>query len=57
MYLNEGLYLDQNTRSMTAEIVTYNAPLRIFGYYYVKFFFSDGGSIKAGPVQREKHEA
>ncbi|KXZ51016.1 hypothetical protein GPECTOR_14g257 [Gonium pectorale] len=45
-YLNEGLYLDQNTRTMTAELVTYNAPLRIFSYYYIKFFFSDGGSIQ-----------
>ncbi|GFR50551.1 hypothetical protein Agub_g12825 [Astrephomene gubernaculifera] len=45
-YLNEGLYLDQNTRTMTAEMITYNAPLRIFSYFYVKFFFSDGGSIK-----------
>uniref|UniRef100_A0A7S0NBN4 Polycystin cation channel PKD1/PKD2 domain-containing protein n=1 Tax=Chlamydomonas leiostraca TaxID=1034604 RepID=A0A7S0NBN4_9CHLO len=45
-YLEEGLFLDQHTRQLTAEVVTYNAPLRIFGYFYVKFFFSDGGSIK-----------
>ncbi|PNW70325.1 hypothetical protein CHLRE_17g715300v5 [Chlamydomonas reinhardtii] len=45
-YLQEGLYLDQNTRTMTAEMVTYNAPLRIFSYFYIKFYFSDGGSIK-----------
>ncbi|PNH05688.1 hypothetical protein TSOC_008032 [Tetrabaena socialis] len=45
-YMSEGLYLDQNTRAMTAELITYNAPLRIFSYFYIKFFFSDGGSIK-----------
>ncbi|GLC33126.1 hypothetical protein PLESTB_000367500 [Pleodorina starrii] len=45
-YINEGLYLDQNTRQMTAELVTYNAQLRIFSYYFIRFFFSDGGSIK-----------
>ncbi|GIL44962.1 hypothetical protein Vafri_2402 [Volvox africanus] len=45
-YINEGLYLDQNTRQMTAELVTYNAQLRIFSYFYIRFYFSDGGSIK-----------
>jgi len=45
-YLVEGLYLDQHTRSFTAELITYNAPLRIFGYFFVEFYFSDGGSIK-----------
>ncbi len=45
-YLEEGLYLDQHTRSLTAELITYNAPLRIFGYFYIEFYFSDGGSIK-----------
>ncbi|GIL76287.1 hypothetical protein Vretimale_5865 [Volvox reticuliferus] len=45
-YINEGLYLDQNTRQLTAELVTYNAQLRIFSYFYIRFYFSDGGSIK-----------
>jgi hypothetical protein len=45
-YLQEGLYLDQHTQYLTAELVTYNAPLRIFGYFYIQFYFSDGGSIQ-----------
>ncbi|KAG2493793.1 hypothetical protein HYH03_008013 [Edaphochlamys debaryana] len=45
-YLSEGLFLDGNTRTLTAELVTYNAPLRIFSYFYAKFSFTDGGSIK-----------
>ncbi|KAL6749264.1 hypothetical protein V8C86DRAFT_2852326 [Haematococcus lacustris] len=45
-YLEEGLFLDQNTRQLTAQLVTYNAPLRIFGYFQAEFYFSDGGSIK-----------
>ncbi len=49
-YLTEGLYLDQHTRTTTAELVTYNAQLRIFSYYYIKFDFSDGGSIKVRPM-------
>lgn len=51
-YLEEGLYLDQHTRELSAEVVTYNAPLRIFGYFYVRFFFSDGGSIKVGFIMQ-----
>lgn len=45
-WLQEGLYLDQNTREMTAEMVTYNAPLRIFAYHRTTFTYNDGGSIK-----------
>lgn len=45
-YMSEGLYLDQKTRGLTAELITYNAPLRVFGYFRIRFFFSDGGSIQ-----------
>ena len=45
-YLAEGLFLDSHTQALTAEVVTYNAPLRIFGYFFVEFYFSAGGSIK-----------
>lgn len=45
-YLEEGLFLDGETRSLTAELVTYNSELRIFGYLRVTFTFTDGGSIK-----------
>jgi hypothetical protein len=47
-YLQDGLYLDGHTRGLNAHMVTYNAELRIFGAYRVKFFFSDGGSIQVG---------
>ena len=36
------------TQALTAEMVTYNAPLRIFGYFFAEFYFSQGGSIKVG---------
>lgn len=44
-YLEEGLYIDQHTSSMTAELISYNAPLRTFAYYQMTFDFSLGGSI------------
>eukprot|EP00798_Chlamydomonas_sp_ICE-L_P006112 gene6112-2716_t len=50
-YLQQGLYLDVNTKKMTAEIVTYNAPLRIFGYFKVDFVFSEGGSINLRVIE------
>ena len=44
-FISEGLYMDTHTRGVTAELVTYNAQLRMFGYYYVSFYFSDGGTV------------
>ena len=44
-YIVEGLFLDENTKTVTAELVVYNAELNIFGYLEVKFDFSDGGTI------------
>ncbi len=51
-YLTEGLYLDGNTKTFTAEIITYNAPLKIFGYFYAEFDFNTGGTIQVGRVGR-----
>ncbi|GMH41042.1 hypothetical protein BSKO_08952 [Bryopsis sp. KO-2023] len=45
-YIDEGLFLDGDTRTVTAEMVTYNAELMIFGFVRVSFTFTDGGSIK-----------
>uniref|UniRef100_A0A6S8IGD5 Polycystin cation channel PKD1/PKD2 domain-containing protein n=1 Tax=Dunaliella tertiolecta TaxID=3047 RepID=A0A6S8IGD5_DUNTE len=45
-YLEEGLYIDQHTKLVTAQLMTYNAPLRVFGYFEVNFVFSEGGSIQ-----------
>jgi len=47
-YLREGLYIDDLTREITAEIMTYNAPLRILGYLLISFSFASGGSITVG---------
>jgi hypothetical protein len=44
-YLEEGLYLDQHTDSMTAQLIAYNAPLRTFAFFKLTFDFSLGGSI------------
>jgi Polycystin cation channel len=44
-YLEEGLMLDVLTRQMTVELVTYNAELRMFSSVFVRFRFTDGGSI------------
>ena len=49
-YLQQGLYLDQHTSDLTVELITYNAPLRIFGYMQVDFQFTEGGSIKVQGV-------
>ena len=49
-YLQQGLYLDQHTSELTVELITYNAPLRIFGYLEVDFSFTEGGSIKVHMV-------
>lgn len=44
-FLEEGLYLDQHTDTLTAQLIAYNAPLRTFAYYKITFDFSLGGSI------------
>eukprot|EP00892_Ulva_mutabilis_P009580 jgi/Ulvmu1/6995/UM033_0053.1 len=44
-YLEEGLMLDVLTKEMTAEMVTYNAELRMFSSVFVRFRFTDGGAI------------
>lgn len=47
-YLREGLYIDQHTQKVTVQMMTYNAPLRVFGFFDVQFTFSEGGSIQVG---------
>lgn len=47
-YLQEGLYIDQHTKQVSAQLMTYNAPLRVFGHFAIKFLFSEGGSIQVG---------
>ncbi|KAK9819873.1 hypothetical protein WJX72_003501 [[Myrmecia] bisecta] len=51
-YISDGLLLDSNTRSLTAQFITYNPELQIFGSSVITFQFTDGGSIQ---VQNNIH--
>eukprot|EP00873_Tetraselmis_striata_P015466 jgi/Tetstr1/435730/TSEL_024629.t1 len=44
-YVEEGLFLDGNTRTIKAQVVTYNSELRVFSSAMITFKYSDGGSI------------
>ncbi|KAF5825832.1 hypothetical protein DUNSADRAFT_6611, partial [Dunaliella salina] len=50
-YLEEGLYIDDLTHEVTAEVLTYNAPLRIVGYLLMGFKFTSGGTITVRVLQ------
>lgn len=45
-YLLDGNYLDKQTRQLTAEVVTYNAGLRVLGYTRAAFDWQGDGAIK-----------
>jgi hypothetical protein len=45
--VQEGLYLDEQTRGLDAQLVTYNGELRVFGAARVSFDFLEAGSIRA----------
>jgi hypothetical protein len=44
--LLDGNYLDRSTRQLTAEVVTYNADLRVLGYTRATFDWQPDGAIK-----------
>jgi hypothetical protein len=44
-YVEEGLMLDQLTKELTVDMVTYNAELRMFSSVFVRFRFTEGGAI------------
>ena len=46
-WVAEGLLLDEHTRGVSAELMTYNAELRVFGAARVTFDFAESGSIQA----------
>jgi hypothetical protein len=50
--LLDGNYLDRSTRQLTAEVVTYNAGLRVLGYTRATFDWQPDGAIKGNPAQR-----
>jgi len=47
-WLRDGLLLDDATRGMTVEAVTYNADLGVFALVMIEFDFGAGGSIAVG---------
>lgn len=46
-YLRDGFFLDAQTKTLTFEIVTYNANLRLFSSISVAMAFSTSGEIQA----------
>lgn len=45
-YLLDGNYLDKQTRHLTAELLAYNADLKVMGYTTARFDWQPDGSIK-----------
>jgi hypothetical protein len=44
-YLLDGNFLDRSSRRLTAELLTYNADLRVLGYTSATFDWQSDGSI------------
>ena len=44
-YLMDGNYLDQKSKRLTAELLTYNADLKVIGYTDMTFDWQTDGSI------------
>jgi hypothetical protein len=44
-YLLDGNYLDKQSEQLTAELLTYNADLRVMGYAHMTFAWQRDGSI------------
>ena len=49
-YLREAFVLDERTKSVQAQLVTYNAEIRYFGSVMVNFNFKPAGSIEITKV-------
>eukprot|EP00887_Chlorella_sp_A99_P002467 scaffold10.g2467.t1 len=45
-YLQDGLFLDAHTRTLLAQVVTYNSQLRVFGSSLLSFEFDTGGNVQ-----------
>jgi hypothetical protein len=50
-YLLDGNYLDKQSKQLTAELLTYNADLRVMGYGEITFAWQQDGSISG----RQEH--
>ena len=44
-YLEDGFFVDQYTKSLRVEMLTYNGELRFFCNLVIDFDFSQGGNI------------
>jgi hypothetical protein len=44
-YLLDGNYLDKQSKQLAAELLTYNADLRVLGYAQMTFAWQRDGSI------------
>jgi hypothetical protein len=49
-YLLDGNYLDKQSKQLTAELLTYNADLRVIGYAHMTFAWQRDGSISGVPA-------
>jgi hypothetical protein len=47
-YLLDGNYLDNQSKQLSAELLTYNADLRVVGYAEISFAWQQDGSISGG---------
>ncbi len=45
-FLMDGNYLDMRTKSLTAELLTYNSDLHVMGYVKVTFNWKVDGSVE-----------
>ncbi len=44
-YVKEGMYLDQNTKDLLVQMVTYNSEMKLFANTAINFEFEEGGRI------------
>lgn len=52
-YLLDGNYLDRKSKRLTAELLTYNADLRVMGYTQLSFDWQKDGTIRGGSLWNE----
>lgn len=52
-WVQQGLLLDDRTRGLQAQLVTYNPELQVFGDVLLRFEFSDGGTISVSGRGRQ----
>lgn len=46
----DGNYLDKQSKTLTAEFLTYSADLRVMGYGRVTLEWQDNGAVTGGPA-------